>query len=39
MTVLQFYSLLSCQRKMVDVQEWNVLLGFDNLTANPIEEN
>lgn len=39
MTVLQFYSLLSCWRKMVDVQEWNILLGFDNFTANLIEEN
>lgn len=39
MTVLQFYNLLSCRKKMVDVQEWNVVLGFDNFTENRIEEN
>lgn len=39
MTVLQLYSLLSCGRKMLDVEEWSISLGFDNFTANLVEVN
>lgn len=38
MTVLRFYSVLSHLRRMVDVQELNILLGFYDFTSNLMGE-